>query len=265
MSQKKILLVEDEALIALNEAFVLEQEGYTVLICYSAEDALNISQNEKFDLILMDIDLGRNKMSGTEAAEIILENKELPVVFLTSHSEKEMVEKVRGITRYGYVLKHSGEFVLIEAVHMAFELFESQLKLKEEITARQERERELGSLLSNLTGMAYRCCNDRNWTMKFVSEGCRKLTGYRSDEIISNNGVSFGSLIVESDKKRVWESVQEKIGRNQKYQMEYRIRTKSGEIKWVRERGNGYYSPDNELLYLEGFITEIDEPDSVFC
>lgn len=74
----------------------------------------------------MDIDLGDGKMDGTEAAEMILNEYELPIVFLTSHAEKEMVEKGKGITRYGYVLKNAGEFVLIEAITMAFELIPSR-------------------------------------------------------------------------------------------------------------------------------------------
>lgn len=131
-SSKSILLVEDEALIAMTEAAMLEKNGYKVETVRSAKKAIAAVQENKFDLILMDIDLGSDKMMGTEAAEIILEKHDIPIVFLTSHSEKAMVDKVKGITNYGYVLKNAGEFVLLESVSMAFTLFESNKKIKED-------------------------------------------------------------------------------------------------------------------------------------
>jgi DNA-binding NarL/FixJ family response regulator len=80
-------------------------------------------KSEKIDLVLMDIDLGKNRIDGIEAAETILLEHDLPIVFCTNHNEKEIVERVKGITRYGYVLKNSGEFVIIEAINTAFELY----------------------------------------------------------------------------------------------------------------------------------------------
>lgn len=65
------------------------------------------------------------------SAREILALRSLPVVFLTMHAEMEMVQLVKDITRYGYVLKNAGEFVLIEAINMAFELFESHRRAEE--------------------------------------------------------------------------------------------------------------------------------------
>jgi DNA-binding NarL/FixJ family response regulator len=75
-------------------------------------------------LILMDIDLGRG-MDGPEAARRILALRRLPIVFCTSHSEKEYVDRVKEITRYGYIIKNSGDFVLRSSIEMAFELFDA--------------------------------------------------------------------------------------------------------------------------------------------
>jgi PAS domain S-box-containing protein len=137
-----ILLVEDEALIAMNEARTLRKHGFEVETIYSGERAIDfIKERPGFSLVLMDIDLG-NSMDGTEAAEKILEEHEIPIVFLTSHPEKEYVEKVKTITRYGYVLKSSGEFVLVETIHMALELFEAHQSLKRENERREKTERD---------------------------------------------------------------------------------------------------------------------------
>ncbi|MFW6260700.1 MAG: PAS domain S-box protein [Spirochaetota bacterium] len=140
----RILLVEDERIVALSEQRTLERYGYAVTTAPSGEEAVaRVREDEGIDLVLMDIDLG-DGMDGTEAAARLLELRELPVVFLTGHAEREMVDRVKGITRYGYVLKTAGEFVLVQAIEMAFELFES----RREAVAAAERYRSV----SNLTG-----------------------------------------------------------------------------------------------------------------
>lgn len=118
----KILLVEDEAIIAMAQAQTLNRIGYDVSTAYSGEQAVETALEDcTIDLILMDIDLGHG-IDGTEAAQRILQDHHVPIVFLSSHTEPEMVEKVRGITRYGYVLKSSGSFILQQAINTAMEL-----------------------------------------------------------------------------------------------------------------------------------------------
>ncbi|HQO02359.1 MAG TPA: PAS domain S-box protein [Spirochaetota bacterium] len=122
-NRRTILLVEDEAIISFTEEETLRSFGYEVITASSGEEAVEIAaNNEMIDLVLMDIDLGEG-MDGTSAAKEILGIRTIPIVFLTSHSEFSMVEKVRGITRYGYVIKNSGDFVLQSSIEMAFELF----------------------------------------------------------------------------------------------------------------------------------------------
>ncbi len=124
----QLLLVEDEAIIALSEKRTLVQEGYRVDHVFTGEEAIaRVADAERppVDLILMDIDLGAG-ISGTEAARKILEIRHLPVVFLTSHAERAVVDQVRSITRYGYVVKTAGNFVLFGAIETAMELFAAQ-------------------------------------------------------------------------------------------------------------------------------------------
>jgi len=122
---KKILLVEDEALIAMNEAQMLKKHGYEVVTAYTGEKAIEaVVSDPEISLILMDIDLGKG-IDGTEVAEEILNKKDTPVVFLSSHTEPEVVEKTEKITSYGYVVKNSGEMVLLTSIKMALRLFDS--------------------------------------------------------------------------------------------------------------------------------------------
>ncbi|MCX6138791.1 MAG: response regulator, partial [Ignavibacteriales bacterium] len=148
--EKTVLLVEDDAIIALASAQTIRRFGYEVIIAHSGEKAIElVNEEELIDLILMDIDLG-NGISGPEAASHILEYRSIPIVFLTSHAEREMVDKVRGITRYGYVIKNAGDFVLQSSIEMAFELFDANEKTKNELSERKRTEEVLKSSLALL-------------------------------------------------------------------------------------------------------------------
>jgi CheY-like chemotaxis protein len=109
---KNILLVEDEALIAMAEQVRLEQYGYRVTTVGTGEKAIEtIKANAPVDLILMDVNLGMG-IDGTDAARAILGVRDIPIVFLSSHTEPEIVEKTEKITSYGYVVKSSSTTVL---------------------------------------------------------------------------------------------------------------------------------------------------------
>lgn len=125
--------------------------------------------------------------------------------------------------------------------------------------ALQESERRLKLLLANLPGMAYRCYNDPAWTMAFVSEGCLELTGYFPEELVNNTVLSYNELVSVDDQAALWTQWQEVLARKGRFAQEYRIRTKSGQTKWVWEQGAGVYSADGEVLALEGFITDITD------
>jgi PAS domain S-box-containing protein len=146
--KKTILLVEDDAILAMACARKVRAFGYEVLTAMTGEEAVECVASRGagggIDLILMDIDLGAG-IDGTEAAGRILGIRDLPVVFLTSHSEEAFVERVKRITRYGYVIKDSGDFVLRSSIEMAFELFGANVELKarmEEQARAEERLRE---------------------------------------------------------------------------------------------------------------------------
>ncbi len=124
--QQTILLVEDDAIIALNQKSQLTKRNYNIIHAGSGEKAIDLFKisKELIDLILMDIDLGKG-IDGTQAASEILKIKTLPIVFLSSHTEQEIVEKVESITSYGYVVKNSGITVLDASIKMAFKLFDA--------------------------------------------------------------------------------------------------------------------------------------------
>src|SRR4051812_41906257 len=123
----------------------------------------------------------------------------------------------------------------------------------------QENQRALASLMASLPGMAYRCRNDKDWTLVFASEGSVELTGYTAADLVNNKTVSYGHLIHEDDREHVWTEVQKAIGLKSAFRLNYRIRSADGLEKWVWEQGEGVFSESGELLFLEGLITDVTE------
>ncbi|MEW6684453.1 MAG: EAL domain-containing protein [Nitrospirota bacterium] len=122
----------------------------------------------------------------------------------------------------------------------------------------RESQRSLSTLISNLSGMVYRCANDPNWTIEYASEGALALTGYPADAFLQQR-VMYGSLIHPDDQQPVWNKVQENIQAKRPFELVYRIRTAAGDERWVWEQGQGVFSVQGDLLALEGFVTDITE------
>ncbi|HUI63272.1 MAG TPA: response regulator [Bacteroidota bacterium] len=129
--RKTILLVEDEMIVSLAQKYDLEREGYRVIQAASGEKALSIvcAKKEPVDLILMDIDLGKG-MDGTQAAQEILKSREIPIVFLSSHADREIIERAGRITSYGYIVKDADTSVLMASIRKAFILSQSHRSLR---------------------------------------------------------------------------------------------------------------------------------------
>ncbi len=135
-----------------------------------------------------------------------------------------------------------------------------------DITEQKQKEEELdnsktklSNILSNLPGMAYRCLNDNEWTMKFISSGVVALTGYKPEELLDNKKRSFASITHPEDKGIGKKEIREALRKKKSFEIEYRIIDKAGNIKWVWEKGSGVYNHKKKLLYIEGFINDISE------
>jgi len=123
----------------------------------------------------------------------------------------------------------------------------------------QESQRRLTTLMSNLPGMAYRCKNDPEWTMEFVSDGCQSLIGYRPQDLVGNALLSYNEMIYPEDRAMVRDTVQPAVKNKQPFELIYRIITANREEKWVWEQGRGIFGAEGNLLALEGFITDITD------
>ncbi|ADD01916.1 response regulator receiver modulated diguanylate cyclase with PAS/PAC sensor [Thermoanaerobacter italicus Ab9] len=128
---KKILVVEDSKLNAQITADILDKYGYKAEIVTSGEEAVEKATNdlENPDLILMDIEL-KGAIDGIDAARVIQQHKDIPILFLTANASKEIMKKIKAVSAYGYVLKGVDEYVLVSQIEMAFKLYEAKIQIK---------------------------------------------------------------------------------------------------------------------------------------
>ncbi|MBR0567100.1 EAL domain-containing protein [Azoarcus sp. L1K30] len=118
--------------------------------------------------------------------------------------------------------------------------------------------RVLETLMNNLQGMAYRCLDDAHWTMIFVSHGCTDLTGYTPSEIIDQSVISWEMLTHPDDRARVRHAIHVAANARRRFSVEYRIQTRSGELRWVVERGVAVSDEQGDRV-IEGIIEDVTE------
>ena len=125
LKNKKILLVEDSRLTQLVISDLLRKNGYETETAFTGEEAVQkISGGIPPDLVLMDIELA-GKMDGIDAARIILKSWDIPVVFLTANTSGEIIDKIKEVKAYGFVLKNTDKAALLSTVEMALKLHEA--------------------------------------------------------------------------------------------------------------------------------------------
>lgn len=192
-----ILLVEDEVVIAMAEAAQLKKLGYHTLTAHNAAAAVEaVDTHPDIHLVLMDIDLGKGKPDGTEAAAEILSRHELPVVFLSSHTEPEVVEKTEKITSYGYIVKNSGFNVLDRSIKMALRLFAAHKDVKKhradaeeaywEMERREERLQHVNRILLSIRNVNQLITKETD-PEELLKGACRLLietSGYHNASIV---------------------------------------------------------------------------------
>ncbi len=252
--KKKILLVEDEAIIAISESQMLQKHGFEVVTAYKGEGAIEIiDELPDISLILMDIDLGKG-IDGTEAAQRILEKKDLPVVFLSSHTEAEVVEKTEGITSYGYIVKNSGETVMLASIRMAFRLYDAHIELRKQkenlrqALVKQERtEEKLLEKSDELeryfkSSLDLLCIATTEGELVRLNPEWEKVLGYSISEL---EGCSFFDFVHEEDKPATRQALSKLDNQEEVQNFENRYRCKDGTYRWIEWRSQ----PIGNMIY----------------
>ncbi|MAT99513.1 MAG: hypothetical protein CL608_20415 [Anaerolineaceae bacterium] len=150
-------------------------------------------------------------------------------------------------------------FVFVTTLLIYYLLRQELLRHQHIEAALEESQRRLSTLLANLPGMAYRCQNDRDWTMTFVSEGSAALTGYQPEDLINSKTIAWAQLIHPTERDEMWVQAQRALQAGDPFRLTYRIITAVGQEKWVWEQGQGVYAADGTVQAVEGLITDITE------
>lgn len=132
---------------------------------------------------------------------------------------------------------------------------EARLKASRDKVRRAQERYE--SLVKNVPGIVYRCRNDREWTMSFISEGVKTLTGYESSDFIDNAVRDYASVIFDEDRERVRREIDKALEQRRPFSLEYRIVKHGGDTVWVQEKGRGIEGEDGQVLWIDGVITDI--------
>jgi CheY-like chemotaxis protein len=135
MEEIKILVVEDENIIALNIKNKLKKLGYSVpSIASTGEEAIKKADITFPDLVLMDIML-KGDMDGVEAARQIRDKFDIPIIYLTAYSDDSILERAKLTEPYGYILKPFKENDLRTSIEVAIHKHKMENEMKDKINA----------------------------------------------------------------------------------------------------------------------------------
>ena len=188
---RRILIVEDQRLIAADLENTLKRLGYVVVgNVSSGEDAISTSDQVRPELVLMDVRL-RGEMDGIHAAEIIRDRFDVPVVFLTAYADEETIRRATKTTPYGYLVKPFNERELRATIEIAFYTHQMERTLADERARRQSAE-EFKILVDGVKDYAIFML-DVNGRVTTWNSGAERLKGYKSEEIIGQDFSIFYS------------------------------------------------------------------------
>ncbi|MFH1496872.1 MAG: response regulator [Verrucomicrobiota bacterium] len=168
-------------------------------------------------------------------------------------------------TAYVRTLARRNRHIATEVRLRTAQLRQTQTLLEEDIAQRQRAEaqlqetsRQLGSILGQIPGMVYRADWGENPRHRFVSTGCRDLTGYAPEDIL-NGGINYLDLVHAEDRDRLVAAVDEALRARRFYEIEYRLHDRHGDVRWVLDRGTGVFDADQRLLFIEGLAININD------
>ncbi len=251
MNKPRILIVEDEAVVAENLEKVVTDCGYEVVgRAASADDAVNAAIELKPDLILMDIILLGEK-TGIDASYKIKEKTDIPIIFLTAYSNLDLIDRAKSVEPYAYIVKPFQDRQLFASIEMALYKCRMERKLK-------GSEERYCRMVANVPGMVYQFVlhPDGSMAFPFVSESCRELFGIEHRELVRDANVLM-SIIHPDDRPGFYRSVADSAKSLSPWEWEGRV-VVSGEDRWFQCVSHPERQADGDILW-DGLVIEITE------
>jgi PAS domain S-box-containing protein len=250
MNKIKILIAEDEQIVAKNIEKRLTADGYKVVASVSTgEEAIEKAKSFSPDIILMDIKL-KGKIDGIETADIIRRDFHLPVIFLTSYADEETFQRAKNTEPFGYLIKPFENKELNRVVELALyknkiyqELVETKLRFEIAIKA--------GNM-----GVWEFWPTERKY---FSDKNLKALYGFGENEL-SDNLNDWSALVYKDDKELMSSTFQNFLkSKGREFKFEHRIYRKDGSTGWVIDHGLLFEADAGKPLRLIGTTTDITE------
>jgi PAS domain S-box-containing protein len=248
MKVKKLLLVEDEAFIALEIRSRLQSLGYEVCaIAASGRDALTKASDLRPDLVLMDIRLPGG-MSGIEAAVRVRDEYGIPVVFLTALADEETLSQARAAEPYGYLLKPFQERELRIGIEMALHQHAMERRIRES----EEKFRLVTESIDDVFWL-----NSLDLGELFYVSPAYETIWERTSDSLYRDPKSFLDSVHPDDRAGVLSAFSDPPKKGM--EIEYRLLAADGTLRWIRDRRFAVCDPRGRPYRLAGIATDITE------
>ena len=175
MEKIRVLVVEDESLVARDIENMVTSQGYEVCgVASTSEEALALAVETRPEIILMDVII-RGSLDGIAVAEKIWESYRIPIIYVTAYADEHTLKRAKISEPFGYILKPFDERELKIAIEMAYYKSRMAMKLK-------EREEWLSALLKSIGDGVI--ATDRSGQITFMNPLAEKLTGWHQEEAL---------------------------------------------------------------------------------
>jgi PAS domain S-box-containing protein len=249
MQAPRIMVVEDERIIALHLRQQLVKLGYQVVgVVASGEKALANVRDLRPDVMLMDIHI-EGELDGIETAARMPEDLQIPVVYLTAYSEEATLARARATRPYGYLLKPFAERELHATIQMVLERRSAEVALRES----EERLRfaldaaEMGSWELDAS------------THRLLRMGqADRIFGF-APEVFSGTWEAFLDQVHEGDRELVSDEFDRVLEQETLCQVEFRSVRPGGHVRWLKVQGRRFPAKANGGKRIIGVVRDVTE------
>ncbi len=248
----KVMIVEDEFIIQDELKIILEEIGHTAVATAStAEKAIKQVETENPEIILMDIRLG-GKQDGIEAAQVIKERFDIPVIFVTAYTDEERIERAKLIHPYGYLIKPVQERDLKVTIEMA--LYAAKIDTERRQTEKKlhRSEEKYRDLVETSQGLIFKCDQEGRFT--YLNSAWEHLLGYQHDEML---GQLFTRFKLPELAEKDMETFKNILKGKDVFCYETIYKTKSGELKNLAFRARLVKNEDRIVIGTQGTAHDI--------
>lgn len=248
-SLAKVMIVEDEVVVSSDLKRKIEKMGYVVTGCVRyGEKALESALCQKPDIVLMDVQL-KGEMDGTQAAKQIVDEMELPIIFLTAYSDIKTIAQAKKSAPFSYLTKP----IRIEDLKINLEMALYKRTLSKQLEEERFRFRTVADYTYD-----WETWISPEGELLYISPSCLRITGYNRDEFLSNPDLLY-SIISPDEKSEIKTDLKCHHDHEEYVQMTFYIERADGEKRLVEHICHSVYSSAGVYLGRRASNRDITE------